>query len=263
VTLEVEANMQNRLRNKVIVIAGAGGIGNGLAHRYAQEGASVVLGDIDGEVAQKAVDEIVAAGGSALGVALDGADDASIKHAVGLAIAKFGGLDGFHANFASFKDGESGADILDMPMEIYDEVMRVNARGFVLCTRHALPAMINRGGGAMIYTSSGAAYVGETVRLAYGMSKTAGHALMRHVAQKFGPQGIRANVIAPGVITHSRFDAVMPKELVEEFKRGTPIRSRLGVPNDIAAVGALLMSDDGSYITGQVISVDGGKTMRP
>jgi NAD(P)-dependent dehydrogenase (short-subunit alcohol dehydrogenase family) len=254
--------MQNRLKSKVIVVAGAGGIGDGLAHRYAQEGACVVIGDIDGDVAEKAAKEIVTAGGNAIGITLDGADDPSIKSAVDLAITEFGGLDGFHANFASFKDGASEADVLDMPMEIYDEVMRVNARGFVLCTRHAVPAMIKRGGGAMVYTSSGAAYVGETVRLAYGMSKTAGHALMRHVAQKFGPQGIRANVIAPGVITHARFDAVMPKELVESFKRNTPIKSRLGIPNDIAAVGALLMSDDGGYITGQVISVDGGKTMR-
>jgi NAD(P)-dependent dehydrogenase (short-subunit alcohol dehydrogenase family) len=255
--------MPNRLTGKVIVVAGAGGIGNELARRYAHEGASVVLGDIDGEVAEKAASEIVSSSGIAVGVVLDGADDASIKSAVDLAIAKFGGLDGFHANFASFKDGASNVDILDTPMEIYDEVMQVNARGFVLCTQRALPAMIKRGGGSMVYTSSGAAYVGETVRLAYGMSKAAGHALMRHVAQRFGPQGIRANVIAPGVITHPRFDAVMPKELVEELKRATPINSRLGVPNNIAGIRALLMPDDGSYITGQVISVDGGKTMRP
>jgi NAD(P)-dependent dehydrogenase (short-subunit alcohol dehydrogenase family) len=122
--------------------------------------------------------------------------------------------------------------------------------------------MIARGGGSMVYTSSGAAHVGETVRVAYAMSKTAGHALMRHVANRFGPDGIRANVIAPGVITHARFETQISPELAKSMMQRTPIRNRLGTAVDIAAMGALLMSDEGSYITGQVISVDGGATMR-
>lgn len=255
--------MQDRLKDKVIIVAGAGGIGNELARRYASEGASVLLGDIDGAAAKAAAEEITSAGDTAISVELDGADDESIGAAVALAVSTFGGLDGFHANFASFKDGESGADILGLPMDIYDEVMRVNARGFVLCTRHALPHMLARGGGAMVYTSSGASYMGEPVRLAYGMSKVSIHALMRHVARRFGPEGIRANVIAPGVISHPRFQAVIPPEMQEAFKEGALIKSRLGSPTDIAAMGALLMSDEGSFITGQVISVDGGTIMRP
>jgi NAD(P)-dependent dehydrogenase (short-subunit alcohol dehydrogenase family) len=122
--------------------------------------------------------------------------------------------------------------------------------------------MIARGGGSMIYTSSGAAHAGEVVRVAYAMSKTAGHALMRHVANRFGPDGIRANVIAPGVIAHPRFETQVSPELANSMMQRTPIRTRLGRPLDIAALGALLMSDEGSYITGQVISVDGGGTMR-
>jgi NAD(P)-dependent dehydrogenase (short-subunit alcohol dehydrogenase family) len=148
-----------------------------------------------------------------------------------------------------------------LPLEIYDEVMRVNARGFVLCTRRAIPAMLARGGGSMLYTSSGAAFVGEQVRVAYAMSKVATHALMRHVARRFGPNGIRANVIAPGVIAHPRFDTVISPSVAEQLKSHTAIR-RLGRPTDIAAMGALLMSDEGSFITGQVISVDGGNSMR-
>ncbi len=254
--------MQNRLEGKVIVVAGAGGIGDGLARRYASEGAAVVLGDVDAESAKATAEAVNAAGGKAIGVELDGGDDAAIKAAVDLAVSRFGGLDGFHANFANFRDGQSHADVLSLPMEIYDDVMRVNARGFVLCTRHAVPAMIARGGGSMIYTSSGAAHVGEVVRVAYAMSKTAGHALMRHVANRFGPEGIRANVIAPGVISHPRFEAQVSPALANSMMQRTPIRTRLGRPLDIAALGALLMSDEGSYITGQVISVDGGGTMR-
>ncbi|MET0364178.1 MAG: SDR family oxidoreductase [Sphingobium sp.] len=254
--------MAARLEDKVIIVAGAGGIGSGLARRYAAEGASVILGDIDEYAARSTADAIVAAGGRATGALLDGADEDSVRAVVDLAVSTHGGLDGFHANFASFADGKSGADVLGLPLDIYDDVMRVNARGFLLCTRHAVPAMIARGGGAMLYTSSGAAHAGEVVRVAYAMSKAAGHALMRHVARRFGPQGIRANAIAPGVIRHEAFDAAISPEMAKAMRASVPIQSRLGEAEDIAALGALLMSDEGSYITGQVLSVDGGGTMR-
>lgn len=252
----------NRLEGKVIIVAGAGGIGNELARRYASEGASVLVGDIDGVVATDLVAEITAAGNTAIATTLEGSNDDSIKAAVDLAVAEFGGLDGFHANFAGFNPGDD-EDILGVTMENFDKVMSINARGFVLCTRHALPHMLERGGGSMVYTSSAAAYFGEPVRLGYGMSKAALHALMRHVARRFGPQGIRANVIAPGVILHPKLQTMMPEDIIQEFKDVTLLKTRLGLPSDIAAMGALLMSDEGAFITGQVLSVDGGRTMRP
>jgi len=152
-------------------------------------------------------------------------------------------------------------DIMGIPLGVFDEVMRVNARGFMLCTRLALPALIARGGGSIIYTSSGAAHIPLQDRVAYAMSKAAGHALMRHVALRYGAQRVRANVIAPGVITHARFQAVLDPAVIERMERAVPI-GRLGTAQDIAALGALLMSDEGSYITGQVLSVDGGNSMR-
>jgi NAD(P)-dependent dehydrogenase (short-subunit alcohol dehydrogenase family) len=147
-------------------------------------------------------------------------------------------------------------------MEDYDDVMRVGSRGFVLCTRHALPHMLARGSGAIVYTSSDAAYMGETVRIGYGMAKVSMHALMRHVARRFGPHGIRANVIAPGVIYHERLAAVLPDEVVDQFTEAT-LLGHLGRPQDIAAMGALMMSDEGRHITGQVMAVNGGAVMRP
>lgn len=254
--------MVGRLEGKVIVVAGGGGIGNELARRYASEGAAVALGDLDGSMARSVADEITASGGVAMGIELDGADDESLAAAVALTVSRFGGLDGFHANFANFNDGMGGIDVLTIPMDIFDDVMRVNARGFVLCTRHAVPEMLKRGGGSIVYTSSGAAHQKQGVRVAYMMSKAAEHALVRHVATRFGPDGIRANAIAPGVVAHKRFWEVMPPEEAEGFKANIPI-GRLGDPTDIAAMGALLMSDEGSFITGQVISVDGGDSMRP
>ncbi|MCB2077937.1 MAG: SDR family oxidoreductase [Novosphingobium sp.] len=253
--------MQPRLKDKVIVVAGAGGIGNGLARRYASEGAAVVLGDLDADMAREVASEIVAGGGNAVGTELDGADESSVAAIVDLAVSRFGGLDGFHANFAGFAEGD-GADVLDIPMADWDKVMRINARGFVLCTRAAIPEMRKRGGGSIVFTSSDAAYSGEAVRVAYAMSKASLLALMRHIAKRFGYEGIRANVISPGVISHDRFEAVMTPEMIESFAASIPV-GHLGRPEDIAAMGALLMSDEGRFVTGQTISVNGGNLMRP
>ena len=254
--------MSDRLKGKVIVVAGAGGIGDELARRYASEGAAVLIGDIDAEHAQAVAAYISELGHTAFGLGLDGSDDESVGRAVETAVSRFGGLDGFHANFATFMPGDDN-DVLGLSLDDYDKVMAVNARGFVLCTRHALPPMLARGGGSIVYTTSGAAYIGEPTRLAYAMSKSAVHALVRHVARRFGPDGIRANAIAPGVIAHPRLEALLPPEARKGFQEATALKTRLGTSGDIAAMGALLMADEGAYITGQVIGVDGGNLMRP
>jgi len=120
-------------------------------------------------------------------------------------------LDGFHANYASFADNREEFGPHDLPLAVFDEDMRVNARGFFLCARHALPPLMARGGGAILFTSSGSAHAGQPSRVAYSMSKAAGHALTRHIAAKYGPKGIRANSIAPGVIIHDNWPAMTLK----------------------------------------------------
>lgn len=114
----------------------------------------------------------------------------------------------------------------------------------------------------MLYTSSGAAYVGMDSRPAYAMAKSAIHALMRHVVSRWGKQGIRSNAIAPGVISHPGVEAAMGPHYADEILKTLHV-TRIGKPDDIAAMAALLMSEDGAFVTGQVISVDGGSTMRP
>jgi NAD(P)-dependent dehydrogenase (short-subunit alcohol dehydrogenase family) len=252
-----------RLEGKVILVAGGGGIGGVLARRYASEGAAVVLGDVDLDGARAVVDEISAGGGSALATRLDGADEASAKAAVTLAAESFGGLDGLHANFASFPETGKSFDVLDIPLEAYDEQMRVNARGFLLCTRAALPPILARGGGSIVYTSSTAAYIAEPIRVGYAMSKAAGHALMRHVASRFGPEGVRANTVCPGMIMHDRWPAEQREAMKGWMRQMGAALANPGKPMDIAALGALLMSDEGAFITGQSFTVDGGLTMRP
>jgi NAD(P)-dependent dehydrogenase (short-subunit alcohol dehydrogenase family) len=251
-----------RPEGKIILVAGGGGIGGGLARRYAQEGANVLLGDINADAAAQVVDEITAAGGKALVTRLDGTDQQSIAAAVKLARDRYGGLDGLHANFASFVDQDQDTGVLELPLEAFDETMRVNLRGYYLCTRAALPALLDRGGGSIIYTSSPAASKGEPTRVAYAISKAGGQALMRHVAARYGASGVRANSISPGSVLHERHEGELTAAMKQWLYGLALIKSRLGRPEDIAAMCALLMSDEGSYITGQVISVDGGVTMR-
>ncbi len=251
-----------RLEGKTILVAGGGGIGRGLALRYAQEGANVLLGDIDLDAAAAVVDDIATTGGRALAVRLDGTDERSAAQAVACACDAYGGLDGLHVNFASFIDQDQDTGVLELPLEAFDETMRVNLRGYYLCTRAALPAILQRGGGSIVYTSSPAASKGEPTRVAYAISKAGGQALMRHVAARYGVRGVRANSISPGSVLHERHEADLTPEMKEWLFGLAQIKSRLGRAEDVAAMSALLMSDEGSYITGQVISVDGGVTMR-
>jgi len=151
--------------------------------------------------------------------------------------------------------------MMDLGLASYDAVMNVNARGYFLCTRAAIPALIKRGGDAIIYTSSGASFLGMPVRIAYSMSKAAVNALMRSVASRFGPQGVRANALTPGMCVHDGVKEHMSSEQLKAIEATVPL-GRLGSPEDVAAMSAFLMSDGACYVSGQLISVDGGKTMR-
>jgi NAD(P)-dependent dehydrogenase (short-subunit alcohol dehydrogenase family) len=252
------------LENKVVIVVGLGGIGNGLARRYADEGALLVIGDLDAQLASRVAEELDPSAQRVRGVALDGADEVSVIGAVDLAVGTFGRLDGVHLNFTNADDAYLPGGVVDLPLEAFDEVMRVNTRGFVICAKHAIPPMISSGGGSIVFTASIDAYSGASTRVSYQMSKAAELALMRHIARKYGPKGIRANAIAPGLIWHYKFDEnPMPDGIVDQTRARQMIKSRFGTPDDIAAMGALLLSDDGSFITAQTISVDGGVTFRP
>jgi NAD(P)-dependent dehydrogenase (short-subunit alcohol dehydrogenase family) len=253
----------NRLRDRVILVAGAGAIGGELARRYAGEGARVVLGDIDGAEASAIAEEIAQAGGQTVATYLDGADESSIAAAVALCRDRFGGLDGLHVNFAHFEDNFADVGVLELALDTFDRLMAVNLRGYFLCTRAALPEIIARGGGAILYTSSVAAYIAGQQRVGYAMAKSAVLALMRHVAARHGKDGVRANAIAPGFIRRPGQEDVFTSAVIERATSMAMIKSRIGEPADVASLGVLLMSDEGSYITGQSIAVDGGVTFRP
>lgn len=250
-----------RFEGRSILVAGSGAIGGACARRYALEGASVVIGDINPESAHSVAHDISQAGGRAIGALLDGADEQSIRDVIALCTERFGGLDGAHINFASFADTMDD-NIVEVPLETFDKSIEVNVRGFTLCTRAIVPVLAARGGGPILYTSSSAAYLGSPGLPAYAMSKSAIQALMRHVASRYGADSIRANCIAPGLMLHPRLEKTLSDSFKQKAMRSTQIKSRLGRPDDVAAMAALLLSDEGAYITGQVINIDGGAIMR-
>ncbi len=248
------------LANKVAIIAGGGrGIGAATARRLAYEGACVVIGDIREDWAEETAVSIREAGGKALGVHLDGTSEASQAAIVASALSEFGGLDVFHSNLAGGTHGD--IDALNCTVEVLEKSFAINTKSHFIATQAALPAMIERGGGAMIYTSSGAASGGAPWQVAYPMTKNSIHALARHVASKWGKKGIRANVICPGVVLTEAVQEHLDEAYRERALKGIP-STRLGDPDDIAAAVTFLASDDGAWVNGQVWHVNGGMQMR-
>ncbi|HLS99847.1 MAG: SDR family oxidoreductase [Porticoccaceae bacterium] len=246
-----------RLAGKVIVLAGgAGGIGSATAQRLAAEGARVVVGDIDQAAAEQVAAAIAAIGGNAIGAAVDIGNRESVDELVDLALATWGRLDGLHANAADLSIQHRDKNALEIDLAMWEHILHVDLTGYLYCTRAALPALLASGGGALVYTSSEAAFYGEDVRVAYAVAKSGVNALMRHVARGWGKQGIRANAIAPGLVL-SPTVAALPEEFREQILAGT-CSTRLGDCADIAAMVAHLMSDDGTWVQGQVLSVNGG-----
>ena len=255
--------MLNRFDGKVIAIAGgSGGIGSACSKRIAAEGATVIVGDVNLANAEETVAEIKAAGGKAIAAKIDIGDEDSVKAFVKTALSVDGGIDGFYVNAVDSTHSRDDTDPVTIDMAHYDQMQHVNMRGYFLCTRHAIPELLKRGGGCMLYTGSGAAYVGMAEKPVYSMIKSGINALMRHVARLYGKQNIRSNVISPGLMIHEKVRAYYTPPMLEGALQNVLV-PRLGRPEDIAAMAALLLSDDGSYITGQVICVDGGTCMRP
>jgi NAD(P)-dependent dehydrogenase (short-subunit alcohol dehydrogenase family) len=252
------------LRDKVaLVVGGAGGIGTATCIRLSEEGAAVVVADLNTTEARRVAEEITGRRGIAVATTVDISDDDSVAAAVALAVSEFGGLELLHANAADLSPENIGRDsnVVDVPLEVVRRTFAVTAGGYLSCARHALPELQKRGGGAMVFTSSATAFAGEPERPAYAMAKSSIGGLVRHIASRWGTEGIRANAVAPGLVLTEATE-----QSIDEGFRSYALQlgrsNRLGRPGDIAAMVAFLLSSDGEWINGQVISVDGGATMR-
>jgi NAD(P)-dependent dehydrogenase (short-subunit alcohol dehydrogenase family) len=248
-----------RLEGKVAIVVGGGrGIGRACAQRLASEGAAVVVGDILEPNARAAADTIVAGGEQAIGVAVDVAAEASIVALVEQAIEKYGRIDILHNNAADTRPEILGedTDVLAMTAERWDRTMAVNVRGPMLTCKHVLPHMLRHGSGSIINTSSASGLTGDLVRAAYAASKAALNSLTWSIATMYGKQGIHCNAVAPGLILSERHQSDDPSATALALAHH--LTTRVGHPADIAAAVAFLASDDAAFISGQVLSVDGG-----
>ncbi len=249
------------LTNKVIIVAGAapGNIGGATATRLAEEGAIVVAADLNEAAAQAVADTITAAGGQATARRLDITNEQSYKDLIDYTVAEHGGLHGLFnvAADLSAKTFGSDTDVMNVSVDVWKHTIDVTLTGYMYGLRHALPVMIANGGGSIVNTMSSSVWLGEPVHAAYQSAKSGLVGLTRHASTVGGKHGVRTNVVSPGVVLTGAALAVTTEEWRQEILE--TVRSpRLGVPEDIASVIAFLMSDDGIYINGQSILVDGG-----
>lgn len=247
-----------RLDGKVAVVTGsAHGIGAATASRLADEGAAVVVADLDADGAVRHANHIVADGGRAIGVHTDIADESSVGYLIAATLSAFGGIDILHNNASAMSLTPADVDVLGVDLDTWDKTMATNLRGTLLCCKAAIPHLLERGGGSVVNTSSGQALLGDTGQTAYAAAKMAVITLSRSIATQYGSRGVRCNAICPGLILTDRLKQKLDGPATERLLRHQLLQ-RAGQPEDIASLVCFLVSDDGSFITGQAISIDGG-----
>jgi len=254
---------ENGLSGKVAVVAGgATGIGAATAKRLAEEGCRVVVGDPADGGGRRTARDITSAGGIATPVVFDLAEQDSVRALFDTATTTYGGVDLLFNVGADMSTLRGDTDVVDIDLAVWDRTMTVNLRGYVLTMKHAIPYMLARGGGVIVNMSSAAAFQGEPTRPAYATAKAGIGALTRHVASRWGKEGIRCNAVAPGFTATDAIRSVpqWPDLQSSALKR---IRgTRVGEPTDVAGLVAFLMSEEGGWINGQVLNIDGGTVLR-
>jgi NAD(P)-dependent dehydrogenase (short-subunit alcohol dehydrogenase family) len=246
---------------RIIVAGGASGIGAATALRLGEEGAKVLVGDVYQRGLDATIARIIAAGGTARGVQFDLKSSASAEALVQACVDSYGGVDGLANIAANLRDPSQNGDILSVTDEGWLGQFDCNFVGYTRTIKAVLPHMLAQGRGAIVNTSSTVAFMGDPVRAPYSAAKAAINALTRHVARRWGPDNIRCNSIAPGLVFSEHIKKNLPEEVKRQAIADTPLR-RGGEPAELAAAFAFLLSDDAAWITGQVWSVNGGVPMR-
>ena len=240
-----------RLKNKVAVITG--GIGFATADKFLQEGAAVILTASSQASADKAVAKLLQKYPEAAvaGISPDLSSLESVQKAFRKVIETYGCID-ILVNNAGISESTPFTEYTE---ETFDKVMDLNVKGVFTASRAAIECMVARGKGVILSTSSMVSISGQASGFAYPASKFAVNGLTVSLARELGPKGIRVNAVAPGITETDMMKAV-PKEVIEPLIKQIPLR-RLGQPEDIANAFVFLASDEASYITGVVLSVDG------
>ncbi|GFX55566.1 hypothetical protein TNCV_268541 [Trichonephila clavipes] len=249
-------SQHGKLSGKVAVVtASTEGIGFAIAKRLANDGASVVISSRKKDKVEKAVAEIKSISDQVVGIPCHVGKSEDRKLLLDFAVAKFGGVDILVSNAAV---NPVMCQVLDTPEDAWDKIFDTNVKAAFLLTQAAVPIIEKRGGGAIVYVSSIAAYKPMEVIGAYSVSKTALLGLTKAVAAQCSSMNIRANCLCPGVIETKFSDSLTGSEESREIiYQNVPMR-RVGQPDECAGIVSFLCSDDASYVTGESFVVAGG-----
>ena len=249
------------LQDKVGLVTGGGmGIGRAICEAMAREGAAVMVADFNAESGRETVAAIEAAGGRASFVEGDVSQEAQVAAMVEAALSTFGQLD-LACNSAALSRGSG--PIQEYSREVFDQTLDMCLTNTWLCMKYEIPAMLERGGGAIVNISSNASLRGQAFNTAYAAAKSGVNVLTQSSAAELGSQGIRINAVSPGVIRTPGLERYFEEQpgMKESLERSA-VMNRLGEPKEIAEAVIFLLSDRASFITGQLLSVDGGGAVR-
>ncbi|MEZ5501881.1 MAG: glucose 1-dehydrogenase [Halioglobus sp.] len=249
------------LQNKVGLVTGAGqGIGRAIAASYAREGAQVLVADFNEDMGRETVRLITDAGGNATFFGGDVSREDSVSAMVEFALATYGRLD-IACNSAALSRG--AGPIHEYERSVFDQTLEMCLTNTWLCMKYEIPAMLQNGGGAIVNISSNSSLRGQAYNTAYAAAKGGVNILTKSAAAEYGALGIRINAVSPGVIRTPGVEKYFEEQpQMAEGLRRAAVMNRLGEPEEIAEAVSFLSSDRASFITGQILSVDGGGAVR-